>query len=417
MNASAGIDSLWILVSAALVFMMQAGFLCLEVGFVRNRNIGATALKNLIDWAMVGLAFFLFGFGLLFGDDVGGWVGSRYFLLEGLDPSAFPGGGLFFLFQLGFAATAVTIVSGALAERVSFVSYLAAAFLMGALVYPVFGHWVWGPGGWLANLGFIDFAGSMVVHGLGGTMALVGAWIVGPRLGRFDPDGNARPLEAHHLGLSVLGVTILWLGWWGFNGGSTLAFDGRVAGIIVNTNLAASAGGLSAFAHARLLQGSRCVEAKLAGGVLGGLVAITASCHLATPAAAAAIGLLAGVIHNLAYEALERLRIDDPVGAVPVHLACGIFGVVAVALFAPADALPRGRVEQLGVQLLGAVACVAWSGATAYGLFRALRAVVGLRVSPAEERTGLTLGRFVEPEDDDALDAEALRVLLEGGAG
>ncbi len=212
------IHSLWILVAAALVFMMQGGFLALEVGLVRSQNTTVTAMKNIIDWAMVGLAFAAFGFGLMFGDDFGHWIGTGYLLLDGIEASGFPGGAIFFLFQLGFAATAVTIVSGALAERVSFVSYLSASFLMAALIYPIYGHWAWNEGGWLAQLGFIDFAGSMVVHGLGGATALVGAWLVGPRLGRFDAHGEVISLQPHSLGISVLGVTLLWVGWWGFNG-------------------------------------------------------------------------------------------------------------------------------------------------------------------------------------------------------
>jgi ammonium transporter, Amt family len=407
-------DSLWILVAAGLVFLMQGGFLCLEIGLVQTRNVPVTALKNIIDWTMVSLAFFFVGFGLQYGDDIGGWIGTGYVALDGIAQSSYPGGVIYFLFQLGFAATAVTIVSGALAERVSFISYLAASFVMGALIYPVFGHWVWHEAGWLARLGFVDFAGSTVVHVVGGVMSLVGARLVGPRLGRFGSDGSIRAIRSHDFGLSVLGVALLWLGWWGFNGGSTLAFDDRVGGIILNTNLAGAAGGLVGFLHARFVQGSHVAD-KLVGGILGGLVAVTASCHLVSPLAALAIGAIASVIHNYAYDALLRYRIDDPVGAVPVHLACGLFGGTAVAIFAPAEALIQGRFVQLGVQLLGAAACIAWTGLTSYALFRLLRASVGLRVSPAEERSGLSMEAFAAP-DEEAVDPEALRNLLRAGA-
>jgi Amt family ammonium transporter len=285
---------------------------------------------------------------------------------------------------------------------------------MGALIYPVFGHWAWHEAGWLARLGFVDFAGSAVVHGVGGVMSLVGARLVGPRLGRFGADGSVRVIPSHDFGLSVLGVALLWLGWWGFNGGSTLAFDDRVAGILLNTNLAGAAGGLVGFLHARFVQKKHVAE-KLIGGILGALVAITASCHIVSPLAALAVGAVAAVVHNYAYEALLRCRIDDPVGAVPVHLGCGLYGVAAVAIFAPAESLAHGRLVQLGVQLLGVVACIAWAGLSSYALFRLLRASIGLRVSPAEERAGLGMEDFVEP-DVEAVDPDVLRNLMRVGA-
>jgi Amt family ammonium transporter len=409
------IDRLWVLVAAALVFQMQFGFLCLEVGMVRPREAVVQAMKNCVNWMTSVIAFFAVGFGLMFGSSEGGWIGAGFFALEGLSGDA----RVFFLFQLGFVATACTIVSGALAGRVSFQAYLLASFLMAVLIYPVFGHWVWGGGllpdnaGWLGALGYVDFAGSSVVHALGGSVALVGAWFVGPRLGRFGPDGELREMPPSNLAFSVLGVLILWFGWWGFNGGSTLRFDASVGGIILNTNLAGAAGGFTGFVHCWLLQEKRDLEAKFLGGALGGLVAATASCHLVSPLGALLIGALAGPIHNFAFAALLRARIDDPVGAVPVHLACGAWGVLAVALFADPSRLEHGRLAQLGVQALGVAACVAWACGAAWLLFELVRRTIGLRVSPDEERGGINMaGEVHSPLAEEAVDPALLRELL-----
>jgi Amt family ammonium transporter len=416
------IDRLWVVVAAGLVFLMQAGFLCLEVGFVRRQHATLTAMKNAIDWMTASLAFFAVGFGLMFGPSMHGWIGTDFFALAGIAgaPGGEPYAGVFFLFQLGFVGTAVTIVSGALAERTSFNAYLIASFLIAVLIYPVFGHWAWGgsfvPGakGWLAELGYVDFAGSSVVHAVGGFVALVGAWVVGPRLGRFDPEGRPRAVEQGAVGMSVLGVLILWLGWWGFNGGSPLRFDASVAGIILNTNLAGAAGGLAAFLHCWFAQGKRGANEKFLGGALGGLVAVTASCHIVRPLDAVAIGAIAGVVHNLAFDwILERLRIDDPVGAIPVHAACGVWGVLAVALFGDAARLEHGRLAQLGVQALGVAACFAWSAGCAYGIFRLLRATIGLRVSPEHERAGYDVAGVSEPEPEAPLDPALVLELLQ----
>jgi ammonium transporter, Amt family len=410
------VDHLFVLVSAALVFLMQAGFLCLEVGMVRKREAVLQAMKNVIHWMMAALAFFAVGFGLMFGPTLGGWLGGGFLALDGVSGSSL----VFFLFQLGFVGTAATIVSGALAGRVSFNAYWIASLLMAVLIYPVFGHWVWagsflsGNAGWLGRLGYVDFAGSSVVHLVGGSVALVGAWLVGPRLGRFDAAGVPQPMPGSQLGLSALGVLVLWFGWWGFNGGSVLRFDSSVASIIVNTNLAGAAAGFSGFLHCRFFHANRDLDEKFLGSALGGLVAITASCHLVTPLAAIVIGALAGPIHNLAFDAmLRRLRIDDPVGAVPVHAACGAWGILAVALFGDAERLANPRLVQLGVQALGALACMAWASSAAWLVFRGLRATIGLRVSPAEERAGVNMaGEVREHAADEALDPTLVRELL-----
>lgn len=422
------VDSLWVAIAAVLVMMMQAGFLCLETGLVRARHAEAVALKNIVDWILSNLIFFSVGFGLMFGESAGGVVGSSLFGLAGLSRIEGPIAEetIFFLFQLGFAGTSATIVSGAIAGRASVIGYAAASTMVAALVYPVFGHWAWGNAligsnePWLASLGFVDFAGSTVVHSSGAWFALVAARSIGPRIGRYDATGAARPIPCDSIPLSTLGVLILWVGWWGFNGGSTLRFDERVAGIILNTNLAGAAGALSALAHGWLFQDRRDISIKLLGGTLGGLVAITASCHLASPLAALLVGASAGIVHNLGFELLlHRLRIDDPAGAVAVHGFCGVWGTLAVAFVAPADQLAMGRLAQLGVQTLGAASCFAWSAGLAVVIFAFLRRTIGVRLSPEQELGGVDAAgqrRTSDEARDEAtpLDEARLRALMRG---
>jgi Amt family ammonium transporter len=383
------------------------------------------ALKNAIDWVLAVLLFFAVGFGLMFGTSAGGWVGTSLFGLAGIEQIdatvSFPL--IFFLFQLGFAGTAATIVSGAIAGRASFFSYVLSTLAMTGLVYPLFGHWAWGnllisenqP--WLAALGFVDFAGSTVVHSLGAWFALAGAWMIGPRRGRFDAAGQVQRMDPSSTSSVALGVLLLWVGWWGFNGGSQLAFDDRVGPILLNTNLAAAAGGLAAYVHAWQFQAKRNLAAKFMGGILGGLVAITAGCNVVTPWGAIAIGAIAGVVHNVSFEwLLHRWRIDDPVGAVAVHGFCGAWGTLAVAVFGQEALLPNPRVLQLGVQTLGVVVALVWAGAIGLATFAAIRRFVGLRVSPDEELVGIDItGELTipEPEAFEDFDASRLRALME----
>lgn len=398
-STQALVDRGWVLISAALVFFMQAGFKCLEVGLTQRKSATSVAMKNLIDWVIANLFFFLIGFGLMFGHSARGLVGTDLFALRGLDaPAGHTLGTVFFLFQLAFAGTSTTIISGAMAERTRFVAYLVGGIAVSAIIYPVFGHWAWGgaffagQAGWLERLGFVDFAGSTVVHSTGAWVALVGVYLVGPRQGRFDRDGFPRKLRANSPTYATLGTLILWLGWWGFNGGSTLTLDDRVGGIVLNTNLAAAMGGLVAFAHVYLLPNHDEIVDKFLGGALGGLVAITAGCHVVGPLGALCIGALAGLVHNLAYDLLlRRLRVDDPVSAIPVHGFCGALGTLCVALFGRAEALPHGRLAQLGVQALGAVTCFAWAAGVALPMYALLRRTVGLRVTRAEEEAGVSL--------------------------
>ncbi len=414
------LDRLWVLVAAALVYFMQAGFLCFEVGCVRPKSVRVVTMKNGMDWVVSALAFALVGFGLMFGADVGGLVGTTFF---GLRDLASGDDWVFFLFQLGFAVTAVTIVSGALAERASFASYLAASFFVALIVYPVFGHWAWGSAwvegnqAWLADLGFMDFAGSTVVHSVGAWVALVGAWFVGPRLGRFRPDGEPESFAPSSIPMAALGALILTLGWWGFNGGSTLAFDGSVGSIITNTLLAGSAGSGVALLHCWFLQRKQGLDLKILGGLLSGLVAITAGCNVVEPLAAVAIGGIAGVLHNVSAEfILRRLRIDDPVGAVAVHGVAGAWGTFAVALFGDAALLAHPRGMQALVQLAGIGACFVWSGATALAVFGLVQATFGLRVAPEQELAGIdTSGELVLAScDEPPMDEDTLRELLAG---
>jgi len=423
---STNIDRTWVLVAAMAVFFMQAGFLCFEVGCVRPKSIVSVAMKNIVDWAMVTTIYFTVGFGIMFGLSSSGFFGTGLYFLDGItqgDGSSFPM--VFFLFQLAFAATAATIVSGAMSERTSFTSYHLLAGAIGLVIYPVVGYWVWGnflftsneP--WLAKLGFIDFAGSTVVHSVGGWVALVGVWYIGPRLGRYDAQGKVRQVHNYSFPFVALGTFILWFGWWGFNGGSELAMDDAVGTIIINTNIAGASAAFAAFWHAMIFQNQRGVYEKFAGGILGGLVAITACCSVVTPVMSIFVGISAGVIHNIVSELLQdKLKLDDPVGAIPVHLACGIWGTLCVALFGQLEAFGgHTRWEQLGVQVIGIAATAVWTCATAYGAFIVLKNTIGLRVSPQEEKEGIKMGKSEEPveqitPEEESLDEEALKELV-----
>lgn len=394
-------NTVWVLVTAFLVFWMQAGFAFVEAGLTRAKNTTNILFKNLIDFVFASLAFWAFGFAFMFGADSAGWIGTTGFFV---DPTIGDVAGLpvlaFWFFQLVFAGTAATIVSGAMAERTRFVAYLVYSFFISAIIYPISGHWMWG-GGWLSTLpfgaGFKDFAGSTVVHSVGGWIALVGAIALGPRLGRFSKDGKANPIPGHSISLAVLGVFILWLGWFGFNPGSQLAIDGISADIValvaVNTNLAAVAGGLTAMAITWLFISKKPELGTTLNGVLAGLVAITAPCAYVTPAYSLLIGAVGGVVMVVGVIWLEKLKIDDPVGAVPVHLMNGIWGTLAVGLFATENGvagLVAGSADQLIAQAIGVLAVGAWCVATGAVLFFGLiKGLVGLRVSRSEELQGL----------------------------
>jgi Amt family ammonium transporter len=385
-------DYVWTLVAAALVFFMQAGFAMVESGFTRAKNAINIMMKNLMDFSMGSIAFWAVGFGLMFGVSKTGWFGTSGFFLSDFSPGGDPWVLAFWMFQVVFAATAATIVSGAMAERTKFSGYLIYSVFISALIYPIFGSWAWGSlyngGGWLENLGFIDFAGSTVVHSVGGWAALAGAIVLGPRIGKYTKDGKVKPILGHNMPLAALGVFILWLGWFGFNPGSTTAANKDIAMIFVNTNLAAAAGCVLAMFTSWVKFGKPEVGMSL-NGALAGLVAITSPCATVTPASAIAIGAIAGVIVVLAVLFFDKIRIDDPVGAISVHGVCGAWGTFSAGIFN----IGGTSLKIIGVQALGIAACFLWVFPTAYLLFKVIDVTIGLRVSPEEELEGLD---FVE---------------------
>ena len=399
------INIIWILVAGFLVFFMQAGFAMVEGGMCRAKNVGNLMLKNLMDFSTGSLLFFAVGYAIMFGSDRLGLIGSDNFFLSGFtftEESSFDWA--FFMYQLMFAATAATIVSGAVAERLKVSSYLIYTVIISAFIYPIVGHWIWG-GGWLAQLGLIDFAGSTVVHSVGGWAALAAAMVLGPRIGRFNKDGSSNVIPGHNLTLAALGVFILWFGWFGFNPGSTLSgLNGGIGYIAFTTNIAAAAAAVSALIVQWIRSKRPSVEMAL-NGALAGLVGITAGCAVVTPAAAMLIGLLAGALVVFFLWFVERvLRVDDPVGAVSVHAGCGVFGTLMVGIFASpevmaytqvtwgqAGLLYGGGLAQLGVQALGVVAVAAFAFTSTFILFKLMSVIYGIRVSAKEELEGLDI--------------------------
>lgn len=390
------LDILWVLVCAALVFLMQAGFLCLEAGSTRSKNTINVVIKNIADAGVSVLCFWLFGYGLMFGATYLGWVGTTRLAPEVGQGEVWPIA--FFLFQAMFCSTAVTIVSGAVAERMRFNLYLAIALLVSGIIYPVFGHWAWNgldsdsSFGWLGSIGFVDFAGSTVVHSVGGWVSLAAVIIVGPRIGRFSKKRRKPILVGYDLPLALLGTLLLWLGWFGFNGGSVLALTEQVPGIIVNTVLAGAAGLVTPIAMNVGRQRQVPVTAVM-NGSLAGLVAITANCHVVTAGAAILIGAIGSLWMLAAERILERLHLDDAVGAIPVHLSAGIWGTLAVALFGDLELIGTGlgRWQQLWVQLVGIGAAATW----AFGLTFLILSITNrrwpLRVRRKHEHIGLNV--------------------------
>jgi Amt family ammonium transporter len=401
------LDTLWVLIAALLVFWMNAGFAMLETGLCRAKNAVNILAKNFIVFAVSSMAFWLVGFALMFGDG-SPFVGLNGWALIGADNSPATGDayqGVFsslnwagvpltakFFFQLVFAGTAATIVSGAVAERVKFVSFIFFSFLLVAVIYPIGGHWAWG-GGWLGSMGFSDFAGSTVVHSIGGWAALAGVIFLGPRLGKYQPDGSVRPIPGHNMGFATLGTLILWLGWFGFNPGSTMAADPTaIASIALNTNMAAAAGCLTAAAVAWITIGKPDLSMIL-NGTLAGLVAITAPCASVGLGSSVVIGIVAGALVVYSVLFFDRVKLDDPVGALSVHLVNGIWGTAAVGLFATEGGLFfGGGFSKLGVQLVGIAAVGALVFTLAAVAWLALRATIGIRVSASEETEGLDSG-------------------------
>lgn len=397
---------LWTLIAAILVMFMQAGFAMVEAGFTRAKNAGNILMKNALDFSVGSVTFFLFGFALMFGADVSGVIGSSGFGLSGIVPGTFEGDWAltFLFFQSVFAATAATIVSGGIAERTKFSGYILVSLLVTGLVYPVSGHWAWGSlwlgeagAGWLENLGFADFAGSTVVHSVGGWIALAGAWVLGPRRGKYTPDKMARAIPGHNIPLGALGVFILWFAWFGFNAGSTTTADGSIGYIALNTNLSAAAGVIGAMLLSWLRFGKPDVSISL-NGALAGLVGITAGCFEVSPMGSIIIGFFSGVLCALSVEFIDKvLRVDDPVGAVSVHGVCGAFGTLCVGLFAApgfgsmSGLFYGGGIKPLLIQALGVVVIMLWALFAGFVVFKLANKVFGIRVSEEEELKGLDI--------------------------
>lgn len=395
MDLAYSLDTVWVLLGAALVFFMQAGFAMVETGFTRAKNAGNIIMKNMMDFAVGSVVYWAFGFGIMFGDSMGGFIGGLDLFARNTYDFGAPTFA-FLIFQTVFCATAATIVSGAMAERTKFISYLSYSFFISLIIYPVVGHWVWG-GGFLSELGFVDFAGSTVVHSVGGWAALVGAKIIGPRIGKYTKDGKAKVIPGHSITLGALGVFILWFGWFGFNPGSQLAASGpenaqAIAGIFVTTNLAAAMGAIMSMIITWIKYGKPDVSMTL-NGALAGLVGITAGTAAVSPMGAAAIGGIAGIVIVFAVEFVDHvLKVDDPVGAISVHGVCGALGTLLVGFFAvDGGLLYGGGFALLGVQAIGVVAVAAWTMTGAFILFKVIDATIGLRVSKVEELEGLDI--------------------------
>jgi len=389
MDTNAVLDLMWIVVCGILVFFMQAGFTLVETGFTRSKNAGNIIMKNLMDLCIGSLGFWAIGYTIMYGDSIGSFIGNPTLFFDDAENMH----NLFF--QTVFAATAATIVSGAIAERTKFTTYLIFSLIMTVVIYPISGHWVWQGDGWLTNLGFIDFAGSTVVHSVGGWAALIAAFLVGPRLGKYT-NGKSNAIQGHNLLIGALGIFILWLGWFGFNAGSQLAISGdnanAVAGIVITTNLAAAAATLAAMFVSWGLYGKPDISMTL-NGALAGLVAITAGCAVVSPMGATIIGIIAGVVIVFSIEFIDKkLKIDDPVGAVSVHGVCGALGTLLVGVFATdGGLLYGGGFHQLGAQAIGVLAIGAWAIATSFIVLYTLKKTIGLRVTKEEEVEGLDI--------------------------
>lgn len=416
MDLQVTIDTVWVLLAAMLVFFMNLGFALVESGFARAKNTVNIISKNFIVFAVSTIAFLVVGWGLMYGDG-NGFIGLKgLFMLGGADNSPATGDayqGVYsalgwagvplmakFFFQLVFAGTAATIVSGAVAERIKYLSFIVFSFVLVAFVYPVVGHWIWG-GGWLAQLGFWDFAGSTVVHSVGAWAALAGVLVLGPRLGKFGPDGTARALPGHNMTSAMTGALILWFGWFGFNPGSTMAADPMpISHIMVTTNLSAAAGALTATAVAWRVLGKPDLGMTI-NGMLGGLVGITAGAAFVSIGSALVIGAIAGGIVVFGVLLLDRVHLDDPVGALAVHGMGGILGTLAVGLFAQDSIAPGttgdglffgGGLGLLGSQALGVLAVGAFVFGVSLVTWLAIKATMGVRVSEEEEIEGLDVG-------------------------
>ncbi len=385
------LNFVWTLIAACLVFFMQAGFAMVESGFTRAKSAVNIMMKNLMDFSMGSIAFWAIGFGLMFGASPSGWIGTDGFFLSGwTGPEGDQWVLAFWMFQCVFAATAATIVSGAVAERTKFTGYLIYSIVLCAVIYPIFGSWAWGSllngGGWLENLGFIDFAGSTVVHSIGGWAALAGAIVLGPRLGKYGPKGEVRAIPGHNIPMAAIGVFILWLGWFGFNPGSTTTGDSSIAMIFVTTNLSAATGSICAMFVSWIMFKKPDIGMSL-NGALAGLVGITAGCANVSPTSAVIIGAISGILVVLSVVTIDKMHIDDPVGAISVHGVCGAWGTLAAGLFNMGGTSSKIMITQL----IGIGAAFVWAFGTAFILFKLIDMTIGLRISKEEELLGVDI--------------------------
>lgn len=396
------INIVWMFLGAVMVMLMQAGFAILEAGLTRQKNCNNVLMKNIMDFAIGSIIFLVVGFGLMFGESLGGIVGITGFIdpttlnlsqFEALSPT------VFIFFQTVFCATAATIVSGAMAERTKFSSYLIYTLVISLVIYPISGHWIWG-GGFLSKIGFIDYAGSTAVHSVGGWAALMGAVVLGPRMGKYNRDGSTNAIPGHNIMMATLGVFILWFCWFGFNPGSSLEAAGYIGHIAMTTNLSACAGALVAMFLTWKKYGKPDVSMTL-NGILAGLVAITAGCHIVSLYGAIAIGAVGGILVVYGCEILDqKLHVDDPVGAVGVHCLNGVWGTLAVGLFACNTPASEGTLglffgggtALLITQLIGVIIVAVWVCSMSFIMFTLIKKTVGLRVTPQEELAGLDLG-------------------------
>jgi Amt family ammonium transporter len=382
------VNMLWIATAGALVFLMQAGFALLESGMSRAKNSLNVVMKNYMDVCIGTLIFWAVGYGLMFGTNSSGWFGTDGFFINDAEPMTWG----VLLFQTMFAATAVTIASGAMAERTRYNAYLIGALVITGFIYPVFGSWVWNSDGWLAKMGFIDFAGSTVVHSVGAWCALAGVIVVGPRLGRFGPRGEPREIRGHNLTLVALGGFILWFGWFGFNGGSTLSASVDIGLINLNTQLAASAGAVATVLLASTM-GRPVLLTETINGSLAGLVGITAGCATMSPGFAIVTGLIAGVVCVLGQQLLLRMKLDDVVGAISVHGFAGAWGTIAAGIFYIDDPFNSTRIL---IQVIGVISAFAWTFLSALSLYLLIAMFIGLRASAMHEQRGLDLTEHAE---------------------
>jgi ammonium transporter, Amt family len=391
------VDSVWVALCAALIFQMEGGFALLEAGFVRSKNAVSIIAKVMIDIIFGGVAFYAVGFGIAYGASNGWWAFDMGIPQKDLGLGLTISNSLFWFIQLGFAIASISIVSGAMAERMNIWTYTVFVALFCSLLYPLAANWVWNPKGWLCVMGFNDFAGSAAVHAMGGFAALAGAMILGPRIGKYNADGSINAIPGHNLPLAAVGAFILWFGWFGFNPGSTLAAVGKwelIGHVATNTFLASAMGGISTMIYTQLRHKTVDITMVI-NGVLAGLVAITAGCNVVSHNSALLIGLIAGILVDIAVITIDRMKIDDPVGAIAVHGVNGMFGTLAVGLFSTKNGLfTTGGFESLKVQALGVFVIAAFSFFTSYALLFIINAIKKIRISRIEEQAGIDTAEY-----------------------